>query len=532
LALGAWVFAGCTGSDRPADLVTINGPDPETLDPALATGIEDLRVIGNIFEGLARTDPVTARPVPGLAEGWDISSNGCVYTFHLRTNLWWSPGQPITADDVVYSWRHVLDPQTASSYAGQLYYVKNAEDYNEGKIKDPSKVAVHALDARTVQVELNQPTAFFLDLCSFQTLAVVPPQIIEKYGEGWMRARPLPTSGAYLLDYWKLNDRIRLRKNPYYWDAAHTRSDVVDFLSISAPNTAMNLYETGAADVIWDRSSMPNELFDLLSKRPDFHTFNYLGTYFVRVNTTRPALKDPRVRKALALTIDKQRLIDKFLRGGEPVASHLVPDGTARYEPITGLGYDPVLARKLLAEAGYPGGKNFPTFSYLFDASSGGGGINQKVGVELQHMWEEQLGIHVELKQMEKRVYLAAQAHLDFDLTRGSWIGDYNDPNTFLDLFRSNNGNNRTGWANTNYDNLITEANMQTDMQKRAALLQKAEIILSRDDLPILPIYFYVGLTYFDPAKIKGIYPNLLDLHPVNVVWKVKGGAREKEARN
>src|ERR1022692_1820907 len=171
----AWVTAllalpACPRSEPPSAFININRPTPETLDPALATGIEDLRVTAALFEGLARNDPVTAAPIPGLAARWEISSNGCVYTFHLRDNLFWTAGEPITAQDVVYSWRRALDPQTASEYAGQLFYVKNAEDYNSGKIKDPSLVGVRALDARTVQVELNQPTAFFLDLCTFQTL--------------------------------------------------------------------------------------------------------------------------------------------------------------------------------------------------------------------------------------------------------------------------------------------------------------------------------------------------------------------------
>jgi oligopeptide transport system substrate-binding protein len=516
-------LAGCTRSEPPADLVMINGPDPETLDPALVTSLEGLRVVAGLFEGLTRNDPVTAAPIPGLAGRWEISPDGCVYTFHLRDNLYWTAGEPITAQDVVYSWRRVLDPQTASEYAGQLFYVKNGEDFNSGKIKDPSRVGVRALDARTVQVELNQPTAFFLDLCAFQTLSVVPRRVIEEYGEDWMRARPLPASGPYLLDFWRLNDKIRLRKNPFYWDAAHTKSALADYLCLSAPNTALNLYETGQADIIWDRDFLPNELLDVLGKRPDFHAFHYLGTYFIRCNTTQPPFSDPRVRKALALTIDKQRLVDKFLRGGQPVASHLVPDGTAHYQPASGLGYDPGLARRLLAEAGYPGGKGFPAFSYLFAASSGGGMINQKVGVELQQMWEEQLGIHPALQQMEKSVYIAAQNRLDYDLTSGDWVGDYDDPNTFLDLFRSNNGNNRTGWKNARYDALMRAANRQTDLARRGALLQEAERILVFDELPIIPLYFFVGSTYYDGHKIKGIYPNILDDHPLNAIWKVKG---------
>ena len=518
------LVAGCSRSERKADLVVINGVDPETLDPALATGIEDLRLVSALFEGLLRTDPVTSRAIPGLADRWEISSNGCVYTFHLRPNLFWSPGDPITAGDVVYSWRRALDPLTASEYAGQLFYVKNGEAYATGKIKDPSLVGVHALDDRTVQVGLNHPTAFFLDLCSFQTLAVVPPKIIGKFGEDWMRARPLPTSGPYLLDSWRLNDKIRFVKNPYYWDAANTRSAIVDFLPVSAPDTALNLYQTGEADIIWDRDYLPHELFDVLARQPDFHTFPFLGTYFIRCNTTRPPFNDPRVRKALALTIDKRRLVEKILRGGEPVADHLVPDGTANYQPATGLGYDPALARRLLAEAGYPGGKGFPSCRYLFDSASGGGNIHQKLGVEMQQMWEEQLGIHVELKQMEKRVYLAAQDSLDYDLTRSAWIGDYDDPNTFLDLFRGDNGNNRTGWRNARYDALMDAASREVDLRRRAALLHQAETLLVRDEAPIIPIYFYVGLNYYNPAKVKGIYPNILDEHPLNFIWKAGPG--------
>lgn len=512
-------LASCTRSEPPADVVMINGPDPETLDPALATGLEDLRVINGLFEGLTRNDPVTAGPIPGLAERWEISPDGCVYTFHLRANLFWSAGVPITAQDVVYSWLRVLNPLTASEYAGQLYYVKNAEAYNSGKIKDPSQVGVRALDDRTVRVELNQPTAFFLDLCAFQTLAVVPRHIIDQYGANWMNVRPLPASGPYLLDFWRLNDRIRLRKNPFYWDAVNTKSDTLDYLCLSAPATALNLYETGQADIIWDREYLPSELLDVLRQRRDFHTFPYLGTYFIRFNVTRRPFNDPRVRKALALTVDKQRLVDRFTRGGEHVASHLVPDGTAHYASIAGLGYDPVRARQLLAEAGFPGGKGFPPFSYLFDS---GGVFNEKIAVELQHIWETQLGIHMDLRQMERRVYLVTQNSLDYDLSCSRWLGDYDDPNTFLDLFRSDNGNNRTGWKNGRYDALMTEANLQTDLAKRGTRLQQAESILVNDEVPIIPLFFYVGLNYYDGEKIKGIHSNLLDEHPPNYIWKMK----------
>jgi oligopeptide transport system substrate-binding protein len=518
--LAAPLMGGCTVAEPPADLVLINGPDPQSLDPALATSIEDLRVAGALFEGLTRYDPGTSRPIAGLADRWEISPDGRVYTFHLRDKLFWSAGQPITAGDVVYSWLRALDPRSASEYAGQLYYVKNGQAYNEGKITDPSMVGVHAPDAQTVRVELNDPTAFFLDLCAFQTLAVAPRALIEKRGEDWLRARPLPTSGPYRLDFWQLNYKIRLVKNPFYWDAANTKSRVIDCLSVTTPNTALNLYQTGQADVIWDQDLVPNELLDVLKSRPDYHTFHYLGSYFVRFNVTKPPFNDVRVRKALALVIDKQRLVTKILHGGGVVADHLAPDGVANYESAEGLGYDPDLARRLLAEAGYPGGKGFPSFEYLFDASSGVGNIHAQIGVELQQMWRRQLGVGVELKPMEKKVYLAAQVRLDYDASRSTWIGDYNDPNTFLDLFRSDNGNNRTGWKNARYDGLMHEANMQTDLKRRAALLREAETILVRDELPIVPLYFYAGFNYFNPEVIHGIYPNILDYHPLNAIWK------------
>jgi oligopeptide transport system substrate-binding protein len=514
------LLTACSVHEPKADLTLINGPDPQSLDPGIATGLEDLRVINGLFEGLTRYDPATARPIPGLAEKWEISPDGRTYTFHLRENLLWSSGHPITADDVVYSWLRVLDPNTASEYAGQLYYVTNAEAYNSGTLHDAAQVGVHAIDPRTVTVVLNSPTAFFLDLCAFQTLSVVPRYIVEKDGEQWMHAKSFPTSGAYLLDSWRLNYKMRLRKNPYYWDAANTKNDLVDFLSVSAPATALNLYETGQADVIWDQSVIPNELLDQLQKRPDYHTFPYLGTYYFRFNVTQAPFNDIRVRRAFALALDKSSLITKFLHAGETVADHLVPNGCANYAPVAGIGYDPAEAKRLLAEAGFPGGKNFPRFHYLFDAAEGGGRIHEQLAVEMQHQWEETLGVHVELAQMEKKVYLTAISRLEYDLARSSWIGDYNDPNTFLDLYRSNNGNNQTGWKNDHYDALMREANQQTDLTKRVAFLQQAETILVHDEVPIVPLYFYAGFTYYNPAKIHGISPNILDMHPPNYISK------------
>jgi oligopeptide transport system substrate-binding protein len=514
--------SGCFHREPPADLIIINGAEPESLDPAVVTGIPEMRITKALFEGLTRLDARTALPAPALAERWNISSDGRVYTFYLRTNAVWSTGEPLTIADVVWSWLRALNPATAGDYAGQLFYIKGAEDYYTGKVSDPARLGIHVLNAHTLRVELNLPLPFFLELCAVPALAVVPRQTIEKYGDRWLHARPLPTCGAFQLGDWRLNDRVRLLRNPRYWDAAHTASEIIDILPIGSPNTALNLYETGAADIVWDKDLVPFELLDVLVKRPDFHEFDCLGTYFFRFNTTRPPFNDPRVRRAFALAIDKSRLVRKLFPSGEKPALHLVPDWTANYLPPAGLPFDPQQARLFLAQAGFPGGKKFPPVQYAYPAAAGGAGhVQGKIAVELQQMWHDALGVDVELRQVERKIFYNAQSRLDYDLSGSSWIADYNDANTFLDLFTSRSGNNRTGWQNARYDELMRQGNMQTDMAARAELFKKAERILVDEETPIVPLYFYKGFNYFDPAKIGGIYQNSLDEHPLQYIRKI-----------
>jgi oligopeptide transport system substrate-binding protein len=515
------LLSGCTRREPPADVTIINDVEPESLDPAIIVAQADMRPVSAMFEGLTRLEPVKARAVAGLAESWEISPDGKIYTFHLRTNLLWSTGEPITSADVVYSWIRALDPKTASRYAGQLYYLKNAEDFNTGKMTNAALVGVSAPDQFTVRAELKSPTAFFLDLCAFPTLAVVPRQAIEKYGDRWLMAKPLPVSGAYELGAWRLNDKIRLQKNPRYWDAANTQSEIIDLLPVSSPNTALNLYERGQVDIVWDKGLIPTALLDVLLKRPDFHSFSYLGTYFVRFNVTRKPFDDPRVRRALALAVDKERIVKKITKAGEMPSDHLVADGTQNYISPEGLGHDPELARKLLAEAGYPGGKGFPRFEYLFDGPTSGNG-NESVAIELQQMWRDELGIQMDLRHVETQVFWGMQSRLDYDLSRAGWIGDYNDANTYLGMFVTGDGNNETGWGNPHYDKLVHDANEQTDLNKREKLFQQAETILIHDEVPIVPLYIYVGINYFDTNRISGIWENALDIHPLQSIRKIK----------
>jgi len=233
--------AGCFRSEPPADVTIINGNEPESLDPHIVTGVSEMRITKALFDGLTKLDPHTGTVVPGLAERWDLSTDNRVYTFHLRTNAVWSTGEPITTEDVLWSWYRSLDPMTAGDYTDQLFRVKNAKAWHEGKITDKSLVGLVALDARTLRVELDSPAAFFLDLCALPFLAVVPRQAIEQYGDRWLHAEPLPTSGAFTLGAWRVNDKVRLLRDPRYWDVTNTASAIIDVLPVGSPNTALNL---------------------------------------------------------------------------------------------------------------------------------------------------------------------------------------------------------------------------------------------------------------------------------------------------
>lgn len=515
--------AGCGKDHKRADLVFINGGEPETLDPAVCTGQLDGRVSETLFEGLMRFDARTGDAVPAVAERFDLSPDGLVYTFHLRTNAVWSNGEPITAHDFVWSWRRVLNPATGADYSGLLFYVRNGEAYAKGETNAATgqrytaeDIAIRALDDHTFRAELVGPTSFFPDLCAFHTLAAVPRKAVEKYGDRWVRGKDTPFSGAFVLDSWRVNDRIRVRKNPRYWDAAGVQINTADFLAQIDPAFGLNAFLQDDADVIFDKRRVPAELLDVLRTNSYANNFDYLCTFFYRYNVTRKPFDDPRVRQAMALVVDKKRIVERITRGGERPASHLTPPGIRDYEPPEGLGYDPVRARQLLAEAGYPEGKGFPVFRYLTQTSV----QTIQTAVELREMWERELGLHMEIKNIEWKVFLHDQSQTNFDLSSSSWIGDYKDPNTFLDMFMQNNGNNRTGWASPRYDALMREANSQVDSAKRWQLLRQAETILVRDEVPIAPLYFEKGILFFRPEKVGGLYGNMVDQHPLSAMYR------------
>ena len=507
---------GCDPAGNRADLVILNGAEPESIDPAIVTGQLETRICYALFEGLLHFDRF-GKPQAGIAESWDLSNNGKTYTFHLRANAKWSNGDPVTASDFARSWERVLLPETASEYAYLLYHIKNAQAFNEGKLKDFGQVGIAALDDRNLRVDLEASVPYFLDLCSFATFLPVHLPTVEKYGDDWIKPRHLVNNGPFVLKEWRLNYRIRLEKNPLYWDARHVPLKTVDALPIDNSITAYNFYASKVADLILDKGLTPPSLIPDLKIRPDFHAAPFLGNYFIRFNVTRKPFSDVRVRQAFAMAIDRDRIVQKITQAGEPPAYSFTPPGTATgYQPPRMFGRNIEKARQLLASAGYPNGKGLPPVTYLYDNKK----LNEDIAVEIQSMLSDALGIHIELQKQEWKVYLNSLRRLDYDFARSSWVGDYNDPNTFIDCFVSAGGNNRTGWTNAEYDKLVADAAMESDNARRLEIFRRAEDILLNQDTPICPLYFYMGIQIYDAQKFGGIESNLLDEHPFREMYR------------
>jgi len=526
MAILAGLLVGCGPGERRADLVFINGAEPETLDPAIITGQPEGRIVNALFEGLCAYD-ATGKACPGVASSWEISPDGKTYIFHLRADARWSDGHPLTARDFVDSWRRALTPATGAQYNYQLFPIKKARAFADGKISDFAEVGVRAADACTLVVELENPTPYFLELCAFPTLQPVPVSLIERVGDDWIKPGHIVGNGAYVLESWRINDKIRLRKNPRYWNRDHVTLDTVDVLPISDANVAFNFYASGLADLVMDKGLAPPALLDDLKKRPDFHAAPFLGIYFLRYNCSHGPFTDERVRRAFSLAVDKKRIVGKITRAGELPAPGLVPPGIPGYTGPDGLKFDPEAARKLLAEAGFPGGKRFPLVNYLYSKSE----LNEAIAVELQSMWRDTLGVNVNLVRQEWKVYLNSLTLLDYDIARSSWVGDYPDPNTFLDMFLTGGGNNRTGWSSPEYDALLARATREIDPAKRFEILREAEDLLVARAVPICPIYDYVGIQLYDQKKLGGIKANVLDEHPLRTIFRRNGEARTAESK-
>jgi oligopeptide transport system substrate-binding protein len=483
-----------------------NLAEPESLDPGLVTGVPEHRIISNLFEGLAVNDPRDLSPQPGMARSWSISKDGLTYTFTLRDAAW-TDGKKVTAHDFVYAWERVLNPKTGAKYAQQLYYLKNGEEYNKGRVTDFGQVGVKATDDKTLVVTLHAPTPYFLFLTTFYTLYPVPKWAIEAHGGDWVKPGKIVSNGPFKLASWVPQRELVLEKNPAHWDAANTKLQKAVFIPTDDMNTAYKQFLAGDSDWL---TSVPPAQIEVARQKPEYYVTPYLGTYYFRFNVTKAPTSDVRVRKALSMAVDRESLTKFVTKAGEIPTSSFVPVNMPGYEGVRGLSFSPAAAKKLLAEAGFPDGKGFPKVELVYNTSD----LHRAITQAVQQMWKETLGIQVDLVNVEWKVYLARQSALDFQISRAGWIGDYVDPNTFLDMWITGGGNNQTGWSNKRYDDLIVKAGRTLDAKERMKLFNEAEKLLVSDDVPIMPLYTYVNKGMLN-RKVKGWYPNILDQHPL-----------------
>jgi oligopeptide transport system substrate-binding protein len=497
---------------RTHTLLLGNGAEPRDLDPHVVIAYTDYNILLALFEGLTVLDEATSRPLPGMAERWDISDDGLVYTFHLRTEAKWSNGDPVTAADFVFSMERILSPEMASEYAYMLAPIKGAEDYTAGKSKTFSDVGVKALDAHTLQLTLTRPTPYLLALAAHQSWFPVSRATILKFGTAhqrgtaWTRPENIVTNGPFTLETWAPDERIVVKKNPQYYAAASNHLEQVIFFPIGDPSVEERNFRTGQLHVTY---SLPvNRVATYRPETPSpLRVEALLETNYFRFNVTKPPFDDPRVRRALSLAIDRAMLVRSVLQDTRLPAYSLVPPDTAGYNSTGRAETDFVAARKLLAEAGFPEGRGFPKVEIQFSPPV----IEPKVVEAIQEMWRRELGIDVSLAQLEYRVQIDNQHLLAYQISVSRWIGDYNDPSTFTDLLTSQSGNNDTGWKNPAYDKLVDSAGRERIEAKRYALLQQAEKLMLAE-APIAPIFFGTR-TYLIRPEVKGWMPTLLGLH-------------------
>ena len=489
-----------------------NGDEVQTLDPGIATGVPESHVFDALFEGLVILDPKTLKELPGVAASWALSDDRLTYTFNIRKDAKWSNGDSVTAHDFVFSWRRNLTPTLGSEYAYMLYPIKNAKAFSEGKVTDPKELGVKATDDYTLVVNLESVTPFFLTVLTHQSMFPVNQKAIEKHGKfddrenKWARVGNLVSNGPFQLKEWKLNDKLILDRNVNYWDQKNVKLDEVHYYPINIRQTEERKFRAGELHITDEIP--PNKINVYKKKNPDMlHLAPWLGSYYYTVNVTKPPFNDKRVRKALAMSINRETIVKNVTKGGELPYGAFTPPNTRGYTPDMQIPYNIEEAKKLLAEAGFPDGKGFPKVSLLYNTDE----MHRNVAEAIQQMWKVNLGIDIELSNQDWKVYLDSLTNLDYEVVRRGWIGDYNDPSTFLDMFLSYSGNNKTGWKNAEYDKLVTGAAKAKTDKERLALFRKAEKILL-DEAPLLPIYVYTRV-YLKSPKLKGWHANILDRH-------------------
>lgn len=488
-----------------------NASDPQSIDPHVATGVTEGRVMLSLYEGLVNNNPYTLEQEPGVAERWEISEDGLLYRFYLRDNALWSNGDQVTADDFYWTyWRH-LNPKMGNQWSSMLFPVVNAEKFANGEITDFDQVGFRVLDKLTFEIELNNPTPYFLQLMAHSSSFPVHRSTLEKHGSStaryskWTRAENIVTNGPFRLKEWKVNKPVIVEKNPLYWDKNRVSLNGIYFYPTENKTTEEKLFRAGQL----------HSTYELVFNKIPFYRQNnpealrvepYIGTYYYQINTTRTPFDDVRVRYALAMTIDREALVDTVMHGVNLPAYSMVPPGTLGYQPPKVFEFDPEGARRLLDEAGYPDGEGFPEFEILYNTHES----HRKIAVAIQQMWKDELNIDVTITNQEWKVYLDSRNTKNYDVARAGWIGDYVDPLTFLDMGLSTNGNNNTGYADEHYDYLITqyipEARTKEERLERFGEAEKHLL----EAMPYIPIYTY-QTKYLVDKGVRGLPPNLRD---------------------
>lgn len=477
--------------------------EPASLDPLKAVGLPEIQVIRDLFEGLTNQD-AQGKIVPGVAQSWSSSDNK-IWVFTLRNNARWSNGDPVIAQDFVYSWQRLVDPRNSSAFAwfAGLSGIENAAAITKGEMT-PDKLGVVAQGKHQLKVTLDRPVPWFPALVANVALFPVPQKIIAQEGDSWTAPGKLVGNGAYQLSERVVNEKIVLTRNPHYWDDAHSVLTKVTFMPINEESSATKRYRANDIDIT---ESFPKNMYALLKKTlpGEVYTPDQLGTYYYAFNTQKGPTADVRVRKALSWSIDRKVIAEKVLGTGEKPAWHFTPDVTAGFKPL------PVFmqqhdqnslnaqAKSLLAAAGYGPGKPLK-LKLLYNTSES----HQKIAIAVASMWKKNLGVDVTLENQEWKTYIDSRNGGNFDVIRASWVGDYNEPSTFLNLLTSGNSSNIARFSNTDYDAAIAKASRETSDQARNSDYNRAEQILA-EQAPIAPIYQYTNGRLIKPW-VKG-YP-------------------------
>lgn len=517
----ALALAACgdsrSSAERAAEhgiLIVGNNQEPQSLDPHKATAVADGKIICALLEGLMPAEH------PGMAESWEHNADASVWTFHLR-DAQWSDGSSVTAHDFAYAYQRLLHPQFGGKYAEMLYPIRNAEAFNRGECPW-EQVGVEALDARTLRLTLAGPTPHLPKLVQHYTWFPIPAHAVEAHGgmldrrSLWTRPENWVGNGAYLLHSHRYNDFLEVHANPRYWRAGEVRNRGIRFMPIVNGYTETRMFFDGKLHIT---NNVPPELISMARERGGklFCQDPYYATVFYRLNTTRPPLDNPLVRRALYLAVDRDSLVNDVVRGAGTPAYTFTPPGAGyalppRPEAALSAQQREQEARELLAQAGFPGGKGFPTLELMTTSRD----VQRVMAESMQAMWEKVLGIHVEIRSCEWTAYKAAQQNMEYDISSSSWSGDYLDPATFVELWRGGGGNNCTGWSSPVCDDALSLARSATSEDERTQALMQAESAVLRD-LPVIPLY-WSSRTYLKSADVTGWEPRLLDDHPLDAV--------------